>query len=220
MLADTKPDVLFLDIRMPGLSGVEVAEMALDEEAPPLIVFITSHDEYAAKAFDLAAVDYVLKVPDVAVFETRVAEAVQRVQQALEQRAPVLRELREQLALLAQQQPQLGVRKLAVKDYEEGTLRVIPAASVVCVERTGGHVVLRTVQRAFRTNTTVDRLEQRLAPAGFVRVSRSALVNVDYIDHLIPSGDGSYDALLKDEQRTVVTVSRSRSKALLEILGL
>ena len=220
LAAELHPDLLFLDVRMPGMSGIEVAEMVLDGEKPPLVVFVTGHDEYAVKAFELAATDYVLKGPDLHTLEVRVAEAVARVAEALENRSAALNGLRQRVSQWREQDPPSAPPRLAVKDYEEGTVRLIHTAKVAWAERTGGHVELHTADKTFRTHATVDRLEQRLAAAGFLRANRGVLLNMEFIDHLIPNGDGSYDALLRDSARTVITVSRSRAKALLELVGL
>jgi len=213
LLESTTPDVLLLDIQMPGLSGIEVAEIALQSERPPLVAFITSHDEYAVKAFELGAVDYVVKPFSADATTGRIATTVRRLEAALKQKTAAVEALRGLVAQLVRERPSSG--KLAVKDYDERTVRLVDVASVICVERRGRRVVIRTAEREFPTYYTVDRLQERLAPAGFARANPAMLINLEYVDHLIPNGDGSYDVLLKDVRNTVVTVSRSRAKDLL-----
>ncbi len=215
-----RPDVVFLDIRMPDIDGLEVAETVIQEEDPPLIVFVTDHDEYAAKAFGLEALDYVVKGIDLEAFEQRVGETVQRLDRAVARKGSSLDALRESLARLSAGNARPGHRKLPVKDYDERTVRLVDPASVIYVQRSGGHAVLQSTEKQFRTHHTIDRLEQRLAGDGFMRANRGALINVNYIDHLIPNGDGSYDAVLGDDGQTVLTISRGRARPFLESLGM
>jgi len=220
---ELSPDALFLDIRMPKVTGIEVAEIVLDSEDPPLVAFITGHDGYAVRAFELAAVDYVVKSIDLAQFQERIGHTVERMERALARGADVIDDLRDRVAQMSRllanitQQPALPSR-LPIKDYEEGTLRLIEPNSVIYAERRDRRVILHTREREFPTYFTIDRLEHRLQTQGFVRANPGALVNLRYIDHLIPNGDGSYDVVLKDEKGTTITASRSRAKALLESL--
>ncbi len=216
LVKHTKPEVLFLDIRMPGMSGIEVAETLVHSAFVPLIVFVTEHDEYAVKAFELAAVDYIVKALDLDTFEERIAEAVDRLEAALQVKTPALESLQKSLSELVHTQQLAVSRRLPVKDYEEGTVRLIEPATITYVDREGGHVAVHTKNETFRTYHTIDRLEERLKGAGFFRANRAALINVGYVQHLIPNGDGSYDAVLDAAPAATVTVSRSRAKALLD----
>jgi DNA-binding LytR/AlgR family response regulator len=222
---EESPDVLFLDIEMPKLGGVEVAEMVLNSEDPPVVAFISGHDEYAAKAFELDAVDYVVKQTDTQALRDRIEEMLDRIGRALEQRQPAVEELRARINAISSKleslESQTGgsrVRWLPVKDYDEGTVRLVDPETVICVERKDRRVVLRTAESEWPTYYTLDSLEERLGDRGFVRANRSALINVAYIEHLIPNGDGSYDVVLREAEGLVVTVSRSRSKELLSSL--
>jgi DNA-binding LytR/AlgR family response regulator len=221
---ETTPDVLFLDIEMPELGGIEVAEVVLGSTNPPLVAFITGHDEHAARAFDMDAVDYVVKQADVRVLADRLWQMVARLDRALERSTPAVDELRRRVSAigasleeLARRQGAPG-RRLPIKDYEEGTVRLVDPAEVISAERRDRRVVLRTREHEWPTYYTMDALEDRLRHAGFVRVSRSAIVNIAFIEHLIPNGDGSYDLVLRDGVGSVVNVSRSRAKELLSAL--
>ena len=216
-------DVAFLDIEMPELSGLEVAELALDAETPPLIVFITGHDEYAVQAFDLAAVDYVVKTDDLDVFEERVNTTLARIEQQLAGKRPDYELLRKGIMQLLQQELRPLSHKLPVKDYEEGTVRLLDPKTVIYVTREGRQVVLHTAEKDFPTYFTITKLAERLTGAGFLRANRGEIINLRLVEHLIPNGDGSYDAILQDNKGniiTTITVSRGRSKALLESLGM
>lgn len=224
LIEQLHPQIVFLDIQMGELSGLEVARIVLEQEQAPLIAFITAHDAYAVDAFELAATDYVVKGLEWADFAQRIAKTVERLDQKLASaEAPELASIREALDKLTQRQVAPATQKLPVKDYDEGTVRLIDPEKVVCIERKERRVVLRTVDHEYPTYFTIERLEQRLANTRFFRANPGALINLDYVEHLIPNGDGTYDVLLKDTKGDVegaITVSRSRSKALFELLNL
>ena len=218
------PQVVFLDIQMGELSGLEVARILLEQEDPPRVVFITAHDDYALQAFDLAATDYVVKGLEYDDFAERLARTVERLEQSLAGPAVLeLASIHAALDQLAQRQLTPVTQKLPVKDYEQGTVRLIDPEKVVCIERKDRRVVLRTVDHEYPTYFTIERLEQRLANLRFFRANPGAIINLDFVEHLIPNGDGSYDVLLTDASNEVdgaITVSRSRAKALFELLNL
>ncbi len=218
LLEKTAPDVLLVDIVMPDLSGIQVAEIALRSDRPPLIAFITGHSEYAVKAFELGAIDYIVKPASLHVLEGRIATLVERVERARRQQEPPSAALREMVARAVQEQWHSPSRKLPVKDYEQGTIRLLDPASVVYVERDGRRVLLHTAEESLPTYYTVEQLEKRLSAEGFVRANPGALINVDYLEHLIPNGDGSYDAVFKNGRSSTISVSRSRAKKLLALL--
>jgi len=224
LIEELHPQIVFLDIQMGELSGLEVARILLEEEDAPLIVFITAHNAYAVDAFELAATDYVVKGLEWTDFAQRIAKTVERLHDKLASaETPELASIREALDKLTQRQVAPATQKLPVKDYDEGTVRLIDPEKVVCIERKERRVVLRTVDHEYPTYFTIERLEQRLAGMRFFRANPGALINLDYVEHLIPNGDGTYDVLLTDMKGDVegsITVSRSRSKALFELLNL
>jgi DNA-binding LytR/AlgR family response regulator len=219
------PDVLFLDIEMPLLTGIEVAEEALRLAEPPLVVFITNHDEHAVRAFQLAAMDYIVKDMRVAEFHERVAQAVDRVERALANRLHARELQHADLALLAerttkgQSAPDSPLHgRLPVKDHTEGTIRFLKPEDILCVERRDKRTEVRTREGKFPTYCTMDALLKRLAPHGFARASRSVLVNLDHVEHMIPNGDGTYDIILEGLAGLTVAVSRSNARDLLAAL--
>ncbi len=224
LVEKTTPDVLFLDVQMPDISGIEVAEIVVTLDHPPLIVFVTAHDEYAVKAFELATLDYVVKSDKLEVLQDRIAATIERIERALDEKAPALEVLREMVAQLVGLQPSAPLYMLPIKDYEEATVRLIDSSLIIYAAREGGRTVLHTAEKAFPTYYTIKRLEQRLTSQGFKRINRGVLINLKYVEHLIPVGDGSYDVILKDGSAGMMfndlTVSRSRAKQLFTLLGI
>lgn len=179
-------DVIFCDIRLPGLDGLELARVTARFAHRPHIVFVTAYDEHAVDAFDLAATDYVLKP----VRAERLAEAVRRVA-AGGDAAPV--EDEETLAV-----------ELA------GVTRFVRRSRIRYVEAQGDYVRLHTADGSHLLRTPLWALEQRWAAAGFVRVHRSTLVSVRHIDE-IRVVDGRCSVRLGDDE---LPVSRRHSRAL------
>ncbi len=225
MVAQTHPDVVFLDIEMPGVSGLDVAEALLGTDDSPFVVFVTGHNEYAVQAFDLEALDYIVKPLEPVKLERRVRRAVERLSRLLESRSDVVRELREKITSLSGRVDELSDgpgalarRRLPVKDYQQGTVRLIDPQQITYVVRQGDRVIVVTDERQYPTYYTVDQMESRLSSQGFLRINPGTLVNMGRVDHLIPNGDGSYDLVLADEKATVLTASRRRSRALMEFV--
>ncbi len=220
---DVGAEAVFLDPGLPEIGGLEVARRLLDSQAPPVIAFVSCRDTHAARAFDLGAVDYVLRGGDYDAFSRRILLCLSRVEQALECRTSILQDLRELVADLRSHRLHPLQRKLPIRDHGEGTVRLLDPAGVLCVERSRRRTVLCTVDQQYPTYYTIEALEQRLQDDGFFRASPGALLNTNYIQHMIPNGDGSYDVILGDEEgrlRKTVKVSRARSRELLGLLGL
>lgn len=194
VLEDTTLDGIFLDIRMPGLSGLELAGVLSRFASPPPVVFVTAHEDAAVDAFSLRAVDYLLKP----VRPHRLAEAVRRLAAgppdspaAASPTGPVERE--ETVAV------ELG-----------GVTRFVPVASVRFVEAHGDYARLHTADSSHLVRIPLATLEQRWAPAGFVRIHRSYLVATAHITelrvepaggHVVRVGSGADTALLPVSRR-------------------
>jgi two-component system LytT family response regulator len=187
----TRPDVLFLDIEMPGCSGLEVA--ASLPAGHPRIVFCTAYDQFALDAFDLRAVDYLLKP----VQRHRLEETVRR----LEETAPAPAPLPAPTRFLARD----GERYIAV-----------PAREVLCFLSSEG-LTLLVARREFLLDVTLNELEARLPPQSWCRASRSALLHLPQVTEVHPMPGGGGEAILSGGRS--VEVSRRRLPALLERLG-
>jgi two-component system LytT family response regulator len=190
-----KPDALFLDIAMPELSGIELAA-SLPEPAPA-IVFVTAYDEYALRAFDAGAIDYLLKPYDAA----RLARAVRR--------------LRERIAApRAQALPALPLQQLLVS--ERGATRVVPVAEIGWIESADNYVALHTPSGSPLLRQTLAGLAERLEPA-FLRCHRRAAVQLAWIERVVPLDKGDCELVLRGGAR--VPCSRQYRAAVMERLG-
>jgi two-component system LytT family response regulator len=200
--AELKPDVVFLDIEMPKLDGFEVLEL-LDPGIA--VVFVTAYDSYALKAFEVHAVDYVLK-PYRA---ERLREALQRARSRVGQRP-------EPAVLAAAARPAGEfARRVVVKDGSR--IHLIPVERLDYAEAQDDYVALRSEGKTYLKTQTMGSLEASLDPAVFVRVHRSFLVRLDRIRAIEPYAKNSKVAILADGAR--IPVSREGHARLQELLG-
>ena len=194
------PDILFLDVQMPGMDGIGLLE-ALPRESIPHLVFVTAFDEYALKAFELHAIDYLLKPFDAQRFREAMSRAKSAV--AAERGAIEIERLHQALAALRdREQP---VDRLMVR---EGHRRVLlRLEEVVRIRAARNGVVVHTAAKQFRMSETIGALERRLSSRQFIRVNRSEIINADFITELTAAGHGDQDIRLKDG--SVVRLSRT-----------
>jgi two-component system LytT family response regulator len=205
-IAAHKPDVVFLDVQMPKLDGFEVLELIDDGVS---VVFCTAFDQYAMRAFDANALDYLLKPFSLERFQT----AVERVRERIGHAAPQ-RPSGQDLAVAARP-PQQYANRIVVKD---GTrVHVIPVAQLDCVEAQDDYVGLHTQGKTWLKQQTITSLEAQLDPQQFIRVHRSWIVNFERVTRIEPYSKDSRVAILADG--TKVPVSRAgydRLRALLD----
>ena len=178
------PDVVFLDVQMPGLSGLQVAAQ-LELDVSPLLVFVTAFDAHALSAFDLGAIDYLLKPYD----EERFRRSLNRIRERL--RAP---EHRRSAVHLAREQIGVSDRLLVPAG---GGLRMIDGAGIHCLEADDNYVHVHTADQTYLLRRTLRDLLQQLGGQRFVRIHRSAAVNIAEIDSLVPLFKGDYELRLR-----------------------
>lgn len=210
------PDVAFVDIRMPGKDGFHVLAEAATMERPPLVVFVTAYDQYAIKAFEENAADYLLKP----IAEERLGKTVERLRDKLKRRdRPSGDDLRRLLAGFGLG-PQAGLAPIAVE--RAGRVALLHPKEVAFLRLDGRRVVAHTRDAALPCAgcQTLDRLEERLAPHNFFRVNRAELVNLSRIREFSPWFNGKYNLVMVDDANTEITVSRSRVRGFKERLGL
>lgn len=214
LIRRVRPDLVFLDVQMPGRTGVEVAE-ALLPDGMPATIFTTAFDQYALKAFELAAVDYLVKPFD----DERFSEAFRRARKAIELQE-VEAMTRRLLSLLDQSpQPQpekkQWVQRIPVE--QRGQMRVVPVDRIDYITASGPYAELHAGERTFTVRERMQDLEERLDPEVFMRVHRSVIVRLDRVDVLLRGSGGDYAVRLKDG--TQLSVSRAKREALEEKLG-
>jgi two-component system, LytTR family, response regulator len=203
-------DIVFLDIRMPGLDGLEVLAALDDARRPPAVVFVTAYDAYAVKAFEVGAVDYLLKPFDPERFAAAVARAEARL--ARGPGATLDAELKALLRTLRSRQ--VHPERFLVRAAKH--LYFVRAADIEWVDGASNYVRLHIGGRGHLVRDTLKAIAAKLPPDRFVRVHRSVIVNVDRIERLEPSGHGEYHITLKDG--TTVTSSRGYSRELQALL--
>jgi DNA-binding LytR/AlgR family response regulator len=192
ILEDDGVDAVFLDIRMPRLSGLDLAKIMARFAEPPKLVFVTAYDEHAVAAFDLKALDYVMKP----VRAERLAEAVRRVEVAVHGGGEVEAAADETIPV-----------ELA------GTVRFIQRSDVRYVEAAGDYARLHTASGSHLVRTPLATLEEQWAAAGFVRVHRSYLVSLPHIHELRLDG-GHYAVQLAGPDAPLLAVSRRHGREL------
>jgi two-component system LytT family response regulator len=201
-ISETSPDIVFLDVQMPKLDGFEVLELI---DPGPAIVFVTAYDQYAMRAFDAHAVDYLLKPFSAERFERALKRAKLRIG---EHRLPteIVPEART---------PGERPQRIVVKD---GTrVHVIPIGKLDYVQAQDDYVALYSGGRSYLKQQPIASLEAILDPARFVRIHRSAIVNLERVERIEPYGKDSRIAILSGGAR--LPVSRSGYSRLLEAMG-
>ena len=204
-----KPDLVFLDVQMPAKTGLEVVE-AIGADAMPATIFVTAFDRFALKAFDVAAVDYLLKPFD----DERFAQALKRARKSIDSKA-VERMTRRLLQFLDQERPKF-LEQIAVES--RGQVRVVPVADIDYITASGPYAELHVGDKTYAVRERMQTIEEQLDPQLFFRIHRSVIVRLDRIDSLLHRRGGDYAVRLKNG--TKLDVSRSRRDALQQRLGI
>jgi two-component system LytT family response regulator len=199
-----RPDVAFLDVQMPLLSGLHVAGQ-LELSSAPLIVFVTAFDEHAVRAFDLNAVDYLLKPYD----QDRLARSVQRVRERLHAKESGAK------AVAIGRARASSCERLLVPDRER--LQLIDAASIEWLEADDNYVHVHTPARSYLLRRTLQDLLSQLGDKHFVRIHKSTAVNIHAIESLTPLFKGDYEIHLRNSR--VLRLSRRYRDALFARMG-
>jgi two-component system, LytTR family, response regulator LytT len=208
------PDLIFLDIQMPGLNGFEVARRLLErDEQPPALVFVTAFDQHAVEAFEVNAVDYLLKPVDSGRLEQALARTRRRL--SLDRSAPVNDQLERLVKMMANRRRD----QVAVRVGERFLL--VQAEEIIYASLADESINIVTGQVSGTSNyRTLDELQARLDPEVFWRVHRSHLVNINKIKEIVPWFSRNYILRMKDTKGTEIPVSRTQTKRLREYLKL
>src|SRR4029450_13019826 len=217
-----EPDLVFLDIQMPGLGGFEVARRLLEKgDEPPALVFVTAFDQHAIEAFDVNAVDYLLKPVESGRLEQALQRARKRVEadrQGPSGSLPVNDQL-EKIVKLMTSGRQIRRDQVAIRVGERFML--VQAEEIIYASLADDSINIVTGQVAGTSNyRTLDDLQARLDPDIFWRVHRSHLVNINKIKEIVPWFSRNYILRMKDTKGTEIPVSRTQTKRLREYLKL
>jgi two-component system LytT family response regulator/two-component system response regulator LytT len=219
-----QPDVVFLDIQMPGLNGFEVARRMVQNHATAHIIFVTAYDQHAIEAFEVNAVDYLLKPVDPA----RLEVAVERVRRRMAADRPPDQtngnggnvnqaDLEKIIQLVTERQSRR--ERLAIKVGERFLL--VQAEEIIYASLADEGITVVTSQHSGTSNyRTLDELQDRLDASVFWRVHRSHLVNINKIKEIVPWFSRNYILRMKDEKATEIPVSRTQTRRLREYLKL
>jgi two-component system, LytTR family, response regulator len=205
-IRQARPDVVFLDVQMPGLDGFDVVE-ALEPDEQPAIVFVTAYDRYAVRAFEIHAVDYLLKP-----FErARLREAIERLAMRTDGRTAG-RRVHAAVESVRAQQP---LRRVLVKST--GRIYAVRVEDIESIDAAGHYLDVHTSSAAHLIRESISALAERLDPARFVRIHRSTIVNVDRIRELQPAFHGEFVVTLQSGRR--VRCSRTYAQGLIDAFG-
>jgi two-component system LytT family response regulator len=205
------PDLLFLDVEMPGLDGLALAEAIGKQAHPPLVIFVTAYDQYAVRAFEVRAIDYLLKPFD----RERFAASLDRARAQWRERGRQSMD-REILALLNElKAPPQYLDRLLIKHRER--ISVIRTAEIDYLEAEGNYVRVHFGANSALVRETLARLGAQLDPRRFARIHRSRLVNIDRIQELQPWSHRDYRIILRNG--TTLALSRRYREQLARLLG-
>jgi two-component system response regulator LytT len=217
LIREHNPDMVFLDVQMPGLDGFGVIKKLLDRKVLlPKIVFSTAFDQYAVKAFEVNAVDYLLKPFD----KKRVAQSVERARAKMESNGPSSEKLDTLMRMLESQKPQTS--KILLK--AAGRLFLVNQKDICFASIEDGVITVVTSGASSMEGQsncrTLEELLDSLDPNMFWRAHRSYLVNINRIKEVVPWFKSSYQLRLDDKKQTEIPVSRAQTKRLRELFRL
>jgi len=213
-----QPDVVFLDVHMPELEGLQAARKLKASPISPLIVFTTAYDEYAVEAFGLNAIDYLLKPYS----HMRLKETLQRIRSRIQEgNAFPKQEAQDALQVAPYSSMEAAARSMRGKLlFDDGDKHVLvdPETILYAVREDRVIRVWTAEGQRITSKSTLQELEEKLAGYSFFRPHRSYLVNVNWIAELSPWQNGAYNIVLKDEQRSMIPLSREAARDLFRLL--
>jgi len=203
LINEQKPDLLFLDVQMPGKDGFEVLEQINHE---PFVIFCTAYDKYAIRAFEKNAIDYLLKPLDKVRFDKAVGKAINRIQKNEKNFERLFDEIT--------QQPQNYTANLFVQKTEK--LVNLPVSNIISLEASGDYTIITTANDQFVSSCGISKLSTRLNPSVFIRIHRSTIININNLQELEKHSNGALSVVMANKKH--YTISRSYAKAIREMI--
>lgn len=202
-----QPDLIFLDVQMPHMDGFEVLESINDMASMPHVIFVTAYDRYAIRAFEVHAIDYLLKPFD----KKRFADSLKRAKAQILQKSE--RSYDHDLAALLQEirTQSRGLERLVIQN------RVVKTDEIDWIEAQGKYALIHTKQESHLVREGLSGFEAQLNPKKFLRIHKSTIVNIQRIEHVQPLFHGDYRIILRNG--TVLTVTRRYRRKLNELIG-
>jgi len=203
-------DLILIDIQMPGLSGLDVVTAIKELPNVPAVVFVTAYGEYAVKAFELDAVDYLMKPID----EERLTHTIDKVDKRLsvvQPAAVVKQDVRQEKSVI-------DIERIPVES--KGKTLLLPMRDIVYISSRNDIVFVHTADNTFITRFTLKTLEERLASKSFLRVHRGYIVNLRHVIEIVPMYGRSYVLKVRCNQQNEIPVSRRRGQQLKAMLGM
>lgn len=204
--------MVFMDIEMRGMSGFEAARQMLSFQRPPIVVFATAYNEYAVKAFELGAVDYLLKPFE----DERLAKTIGRIENQRKHSDDWAEAVEKVANLLENKKPR--VKKLPVE--KNGEITLLNYEDIIFGRARDGSVQVFAHNGSYTYSGTMAELEARLSNESFLRVHKSYLVNLNRVNGVLPWFKGTYWLVMGDRERTQIPVSKNQVKELKSMLGL
>ncbi|MBE3588056.1 MAG: response regulator transcription factor [Thermoanaerobacteraceae bacterium] len=209
--------VLFLDISMPGMNGLELGAAIQELPRQPQVIFVTAYDEYAVQAFEVNAVDYLLKPVD----QARLKKAVDKVfkirQEAVAAEAAATGEESAPAPVRGDNGSQIKIDRIPAE--KQGKTVLVAESDIVYAFTEQDYIYIKTYADKLFTRFTLKELEARLNPAMFFRTHRCYIVNLHKVKEIVPFFNGTYNLVVDDKDNSEVPVSRAQAKKLRRILG-
>ncbi len=216
--------VLFLDISMPGMNGLELGAAIQDLPNRPYIIFVTAFDEFAVSAFDVNAVDYILKPVEPKRLKKAIEKVLKLTREVMVNAAPAgtigeEQRPRENGTKTTKQPEGLQFKIDRVPAEKQGKTILVGSSDIFYAFTEQDNVYIKTSAEKLYTRFTLKELEARLNPQIFFRTHRCYLVNLHKVKEIVPFFNGTYNLIVEDKERSEVPVSRAQAKKLRKILG-
>ena len=208
LAAELQPDIVLLDIQMPGITGMKLASALLRMARAPHVIFITGYSDYAVDAFEAGAIDYLLKPITAERLQTAIERAASRLV-----RDDLRKQTEDAITAQAESEP---LKRLPIR--EDYSIHLLKPEDILFIVSRNRKVIVRTAAREYKTTYTLAQLEALLPPKIFARVHESALINLDHAEELVLLGNHSYVVRMSDSAQ--IPVARTRYAELQQRLGI